>query len=257
MKAGEIGTKNLKYPSFLLKEGNIDFSSNFIKVPNELIHNKDLDPIAFVVFAYIMFNKNNYNVSYLSSGDILKCYYGQMPKRKPKLVDRIVNVMFCLKDADYIDFDDIDVIYDRNLFSDSKVINIDVYDKCYPKKSYTSLYLTDYQKIMLTSKPNILDINLKMFLYICSFMDSSKKDKDKPCAFFKSLKKTAKDMGVHYNTLLEPLNFLCSEECGVLKKYRTGSNHTNIYVLNDFNADREIQKALEQIKKSKEKNNEE
>lgn len=249
-----VGTKGLKNTNFLIRGGESDNALSFIKVPNELIYDKDIDSIAFVIYSYILFNKNDYRGSYLKTGDILKCYYGKMPKRSPKLIDRIMNVLFLMQDKEYFDFDTNDVFDNKILFSENRVVDIVVLDNCYLKKKYTTICFSDFQKIMLYSKPNELDTNLRVFLYICSFMNSSKKD-GVSCAFFRSLDKVAINIGIRKKTLNNSIAFLCSDECCVLKKHTTGIGHTNIYVLNNFNADEEIQKALDQIKKMREKSN--
>lgn len=244
---------------------------SFLKVPNFLIKTdiqKTLNEsrILLIVYLFIYRRRTYEDVAYLTIRQILDFCGYRATRHRPKIFYEIIRCFLFLKENYMItvDFNPLDVSYDQML----EVMIIE--ENFIPRNDFTRLYIADFDSVMnLKCSPSKEKV-LSIYLYICSFIgnythnmyNSEFQNVSNPNAFWKSITTISKDLSLSKNTVtqcLDVLTFKCGNEKPLLIKKEMKNMQTdlsiplqqkapNIYVLNKYGYQKEIELAINKIK---------
>lgn len=251
---------------------NSDYSQTnnkyFTRIPNDLIQcnpiaELGLNRIIYSVYITIDTNRTIFDKSYIVIGDLLASLGYKVSKDKPLIFNEVVKCILFLRDNKYIrtDFDFKRITYKTMI---PMTINAPVFDAI---DNFTPIYQKDYETILNYGKSG-KDVEhlLHVYLYIASFIifrdknnTSSKYESEHPEAYYKSLDNLLKDTGLSKQTVIAALKYLCiadNNHKNLLVKHKVGcvrinsctKRVPNIYVLNNYHWEKEIDLALRQLK---------
>ena len=243
----------------------------FTRMPNIFIQNNlykifGLNRIFLVVYILIDRNRSYEDKSYLTIGQVFRCCGYKINRNKPKIFYEIIKSLLFLRENNFIDteFDYYSIGYEDCI--EIKIIkdNFDTSD------NFTKIYGNQFDAIMMADSSLNRENILMAFLYINSYIGCrSRKDdgsefddaKDKPEAFFKSIKNMSEELSMSKDTINQCINYLITptentpallvkKEVGSVQpdKSKPPKNVPNIYVLNKEGYKQEIEWALNKMR---------
>ena len=236
----------------------------FVRIPNSLIrcHSKSIKKKIILVYIYLDRHRSLENLVHFSIYNLVRsCGYVANEKTVSTNNDfkLILEFMYDNQMIEFVTpFKDIK----GNLLSQIRLLNnFDCVE------NFTKITLREIDVLMLESNNIDKTILFSLYLYIKSFMinrsltadgEEYKNAHEKPSSFFGTYNSIIDTLGYSKGTITK-----CLEEytnIGLLKKHETGSyfiscngvikkiNAPNIYVINNPNADQEIEWTLEKFK---------
>ena len=236
----------------------------FTRVPNVFIYSnpKEFNKKIILTYIYLDQNRTLSNVVNYSLYDLIQSNGYVCNGKAVSIIKQFKSSLEFLYDNSMIEF----ITPYKNIKGNfiSKIQLLDNFDCC---ENFTQITKHEIDTLIQNSRNQDRSILFSIYLYIKSFMfqrpltfDGEEYDnaKDKPVAFWGTYRTIEEKLGYAKNTITSYLNQFV--EIGLLQKYETGSypiyrnskqiyiNAPNIYVLNNENADQEIQWALDRLK---------
>ena len=239
------------------KENSMEY---FVKIPNNFIKcdiEKDFDvtPSFYVVYYLLNNNRSIRNQSFISIKEIMDIYSAKCTSRKPKIFNDIVKSINKLEELGLI----------RSLNTPSVLryesfLKYQICDAFDPSCDFTIFTEKELLNIMKIDSAITKDTLLRVYLYIkANIIKRSyhqEETLENPEAFFKNIKVSAEEIGIHYNTFYGTIEELCKGENPLLIKsniiHRSSKNSPicspRVIVINKVGWKKELQGAVSILK---------
>lgn len=218
---GTSGTKR--------KENSMEY---FVKIPNNFIKcdiEKDFDvtPSFYVVYYLLNNNRNIRNQSFMSIKEIMDIYSAECTPRKPKIFNNIVKSINKMEELNLIH-----PLNTPSVLRYESFLKYQICDTFDSSCDFTIFTEKELLNIMNIDSAITKDILLRVYLYIkaniIKRLSYQEKTPENPEAFFKNIKTSAEEIGIHYNTFYSAIEELCKGENPLLIKsnviHRSGKN---------------------------------
>lgn len=194
----------------------------FVRIPNKFIKcniEKDfgVTPSFYIAYHLLSNNRNAKNQSFISIKEIMDIYSAKCTPRKPKIFKDIVTSISKMEE--------LGLVCSLNTPSVLRYESFLKYQLCGsfdPFDDYTVLTEKELLNIMNIDSATTKDILLLVFLYIKANLTKRLPDQEKspenPEAFFKNIKTSAEEIGIHYNTFYSAIEELCKGDNPLLIK---------------------------------------
>lgn len=213
--------------------------------------------IYYAVHYCLLRNRTMLNESWISIGFILtKCSYA-VSRRKSKAYYDVIQVLQHLAEENFIE---LNVDFDSVTYSTA--ICVKLLDPFFPKENYTLIPMDDFETILSSSSSMDKNTLLHVYCYFYSYLYTKcKTRRNHPTAFFGSMSSVSEEIGLCSKTINTAFQELCGLKL-ILKhsvnKIRCKNDAfmkvPNIYVLNNEDAEREINHVLRVMKTKKYQN---